>query len=315
MQTGRVMDDRIPGGRPVGTYSIVARDDAGALGVAVQSHWFNVGAVVPWVEAGVGAVAVQSISDPSTGERALGLLRSGKRPDAALAAILDGDADAAYRQIAIVDANGDVATHTGELCISEAGHRVGDGYSAQANIMDRSTVWAAMTAAFGGSEGDLVDRLLDALDAAEAEGGDARGRQSAAILVLPDREGDPSFDLRVEDSPDPLQELRRLVTLQRSYNELNRGDRLMAGGEFEDALASYERAAGMIPDAATDGEAAFWAGVAFATTGRVREALPLLRRAAEVEDRWARLLPRLARSRMLPNDPALLQRLLSTMER
>ena len=171
METGRVMADRIPGGRPVGTYSIVARDDAGALGVAVQSHWFNVGAVVPWVEAGIGAVAVQSISDPSTGERALGLLRSGKRPDVALAAILDGDADAAYRQIAIVDAKGDVATHTGELCISEAGHRVGDGYSAQANIMDRSAVWAAMTAAFGGSEGDLVDRLLDALDAAEAEGG------------------------------------------------------------------------------------------------------------------------------------------------
>jgi hypothetical protein len=130
MQTGRVMVDRIPGGRPVGTYSIVARDDAGALGVAVQSHWFNVGAVVPWVQAGVGAVAVQSISDPSTGECALGLLRSGKRPDVALAAILDADADAAYRQIAIVDANG-MWRHTGELCISEAGHRVGDGYSAQ----------------------------------------------------------------------------------------------------------------------------------------------------------------------------------------
>ena len=161
MQTGRVMDDRIPGGRPVGTYSIVARDDAGALGVAVQSHWFNVGAVVPWVEAGVGAVAVQSISDPSTGERALGLLRSGKRPErrSPRSGRRCGRGVSADR---VVDANGDVATHTGELCIAEAGHRVGDGYSAQANIMDRSTVWPAMAAAFERVRGDLVDRLLDA---------------------------------------------------------------------------------------------------------------------------------------------------------
>jgi uncharacterized Ntn-hydrolase superfamily protein len=187
MQTGRVMVDRIPGGRPVGTYSIVARDDAGALGVAVQSHWFNVGAVVPWVQAGIGAVAVQSISDPSTGECALGLLRSGKRPDVALAAILDADADAAYRQIAIVDANGDEVTHRRTVHF-RSGHRVGDGYSAQANIMDRSTVWAAMAAAFGGVRGRSGRSPARRPDAAESEGGDARGRQSAAILVLPGRD-------------------------------------------------------------------------------------------------------------------------------
>lgn len=310
------MDDRMAPRRPVGTYSIVAVDHAGAFGVAVQSHWFNVGAVVPWVEAGVGAVAVQSISDPSTGNRALGLLRSGTGADAALSALLEGDADAAYRQIAIVDTRGDAATHTGDLCISEAGHRVGNGYSAQANIMDRSTVWPAMAEAFERSAGDdLVDRLLDALDAAEAEGGDARGRQSAAVVVRPADGADPGFDLRVEDSPEPLSELRRLVTLQRAYIQLNRGDLLIAGGECEDALASYRRAAGLLPDEATDGEAAFWAGVAFASSGREGEAEPLLRRAAEVEDRWVRLLPRLVRSRMLPDDPALLERLLLAMQR
>ncbi len=309
------MDDRMPR-RPVGTYSVVATDDAGALGVAVQSHWFNVGAVVPWVEVGVGAAAVQSISDPSTGERALELLRSGTGAGAALSRLLDGDPDAAYRQIAIVDAHGDAATHTGDLCISEAGHRVGNGYSVQANIMARSTVWPAMAEAFERSAGDdLVDRLLDALDAAEAEGGDARGRQSAAVVVRPADAAEPGFDLRVEDSPEPLSELRRLVSLQRTYIELNRGDRLMAGGEFEDALASYRRAAEMLPDEATHGEAAFWAGVAFASTGREDEAEPLLRRAAEAQDRWARLLPRLASSRMLPDDPALIGRLLLAMQR
>jgi hypothetical protein len=190
--------------------------------------------------------------------------------------------------------------------------RCRDGFSAQANIMDRPTVWSAMATAFEGSDGDLVDRLLDALDVAQREGGDLRGRQSAAIRVLATAP-DHGCDLRVEDSPEPLRELRRLVTLQRVYDDLNIGDRLMAGGEFDGALAAYERAAGMVPDDATGGEAAFWAGVAFATTGRTDEAVQLLRRAADAEDRWARLLPRLVRSRMLPDDPALLERLLLAM--
>lgn len=307
------MRDRRSRRRPTGTYSIVATDGSGSFGAAVQSHWFNVGAVVPWVQPGVGAVVVQSISDPATGERALDLLRSGSDAAAALAALVDDDDDAGYRQIALVDGRGDVATHTGNLCIAEAGHRNGDGYSAQANIMDRSTVWTAMAGAFERSGGDLVDRLLASLDAAEAEGGDLRGRQSAALVVVPGVDGGDRFDLRVEDSPDPLGELRRLVSLQRVYLELNRGDAMMARGEFDGALAAYEHAAGMVPDGATGGEAAFWAGVANATTGRADEAVPFLARAADVDEGWARLLPRLVRSGLFPNDRPLLDQLLAAM--
>ncbi len=299
--------------RPVATYSIVARDDDGALGVAVQSHWFSVGAVVPWVEAGVGAVAVQSISDPTSGRRILDRLRSGTTATVALGSLLEGDPDAAYRQIAVVDAGGGVATHTGELCIPEMGHRVGGAFSAQANLMDRATVWSAMAEAFERATGDLAERLLAALEAAEAEGGDIRGRQSAAIVIVPGVEGGAAFDLRVEDASDPLGELGRLVSLQRMYVELNRGDAMMARGDHEAALAAYRAAADMSPDEATDGEAAFWAGVAFATTGRVDQALAFLTRAAAFGDRWRRLLPRLVRSRMLPEDDELLRRLQEAM--
>lgn len=309
------MGGRTTARRPVATYSIVARDGAGALGVAVQSHWFNVGAVVPWVEAGAGALAVQSISDPASGARALGLLRSGEAAEAVLEMLLEGDAEAAFRQIAVVDAHARVATHTGDLCIAEAGHQVGDGFSTQANLMDRPTVWTAMAEAFVRADGDLADRLMAALEAAETVGGDVRGRQSAALVVAPaPGEDGPRIDLRVEDSREPLGELRRLLTLQRAYLELNRGDEMMAGGEFGHALAAYEAAAQMVPDSATDGEAAFWAGVAFATTGRVEEAESFLSRSAAFGDRWARLLPRLVRSKMFPDDDVLLRRLLESMK-
>lgn len=302
------------GRRPITTYSIVARDGTGAFGVGVQSHWFNVGAVVPRVEPGVGAVAVQSISDPSSGTNALDLLRSGAGAVATLERLLDGDAEAAYRQIAIVDADGNVATHTGDLCIAEAGHTVGDGFSAQANLMDRATVWSAMAKAFTRAEGDLAERLLTALEAAEADGGDVRGRQSAALVVVPaPGVDDPALDLRVEDAPDPLGELRRLVSLQRAYLQLNRGDAMMAAGRLDAALAAYEAATQMVPDSATDGEAAFWAGVAFAGNGRVEEAVPYLARAAAFGQRWKKLLPRLVRSEMFPDDDALLKRALDAV--
>jgi uncharacterized Ntn-hydrolase superfamily protein len=302
------------GRRPITTYSIVARDGTGAFGVGVQSHWFNVGAVVPWMEAGVGAVAVQSISDPWSGMKALDLLRSGVGAAAALESLLAGDEQAAYRQIAIVDADGVVATHTGDLCIAEAGHVVGDGFSAQANLMDRATVWSAMAEAFVQAEGDLAERLLTALEAAEADGGDVRGRQSAALVVVPARRFDgPAFDLRVEDAPDPLGELRRLVSLQRAYLQLNRGDAMMAAGDLDAALAAYEAATQIVPDSATDGEAAFWTGVTFAGNGRFDEAVPYLSRAAVFGQRWRKLLPRLVRSDMFPDDAVLLERALDAV--
>jgi uncharacterized Ntn-hydrolase superfamily protein len=302
--------------RPVATYSIVAGDATGAFGVAVQSHWFNVGAVVPWVAAGVGAIAVQSISDPGTGERAVGLLQEGAAAGEVLERILEGDRDAAYRQIAVVDGDGRVAAHTGGLCIAEAGHVTGAGFSAQANLMDGAGVWPAMADAFARAEGDLAGRLLVALEAGEAAGGDVRGRQSAALVVLsPEGVGGSRFDLRVEDARDPVGELRRLVSLQRAYLELNRGDAMMSKGDHGEALSAYEAAATMIPDDATNGEAPFWAGVALAAVGRVDEAVPYIRRAAAFGDRWARLLPRLVRSNMLPDDDELVARLLDAARR
>lgn len=296
------------------TYSIVARDASGTLGAAVQSHWFNVGAVVPWVEAGVGAVAVQSIPDPTHGPRALALLREGLDPGDALGRLLEGDPEAEYRQLGIVDAAGRAAAHTGALCIAEAGHVTGQGVAVQANLMNRATVWPAMLRAYEGAEADLAERLLAALEAAEAEGGDVRGRQSAAIIVRPPAgRDDPTFDLRVEDHPDPIGELRRLVLLGRAYHELNRGDGLIAAGDVGAASAAYARATALVPDEATGGEAPFWAGVALAGAGRREDALPYLRRAAAVDGRWARLLPRLVRSRLLPDDPALLEELARAM--
>jgi len=205
--------------RPVATYSIVARDSAtGELGVAVQSHWFSVGAVVPWAEAGVGAVATQSFIDPSYGALGLDLMRAGKSAPEALAALLAADAQRDVRQVGMVDARGRVARHTGRLCIPAAGDQAGAQYVVQANLMERATVWPAMARAFEAATGDLAERLMAALEAAEAEGGDIRGRQSAALLVVKAHStgrpwADRRFDLRVEDHPEPLPELRRLLRL------------------------------------------------------------------------------------------------------
>jgi uncharacterized Ntn-hydrolase superfamily protein len=196
--------------RPVSTYSIVARDPAtGELGVAVQSHWFSVGSVVPWAEAGVGAVATQSIVDPSYGPLGLGLMKAGRSAPEALAALLAGDSGREVRQVGMVDGKGRGATHTGKLDIPEAGGQAGAGYVVQANLMEKRTVWPAMARAFEAAKGDLAERMLAALDAAEAEGGDIRGRQSAALLVVKGQSSgrpwaDLSFDLRVEDHEKPL---------------------------------------------------------------------------------------------------------------
>lgn len=224
--------------RPVATYSIVARDPAtGEMGVAVQSHWFSVGAIVPWAEAGVGAVATQSFVEPSYGPLGLALMRAGRSAPEALKALVSTDAGEAVRQVAMVDAEGRVAAHTGANAIFAAGHREGEGYSTQANMMENATVWDAMARAFESAEGDLAERLLAALEAAEGEGGDLRGRQSAAIVVVSATSTgkpwvDRKFDLRVEDHPTPVPELRRLVRLQRAYNALNEGDGLVTAGDW-----------------------------------------------------------------------------------
>lgn len=296
------------------TYSIVARDpQTGQMGVAVQSHWFSVGGVVPWAEAGVGAVATQSIADPSYGPLGLALMRSGKSAPEALKALLAGDEGREVRQVAMVDSEGWVASHTGARCIPMAGHQAGEMFSVQANLMGRPSVWPAMARAYRDSKGDLAERMLAALEAAEREGGDIRGRQSAAILVVKATSSgrpwaDKLFDLRVEDSPDPLRELRRLVGLQRAYNHASAGDDCVARGDTTQALKEYAEAAGLAPDVT---ELPYWQAVTLASNGRLDEALPVFRAVFAKEPRWAELTPRLPGVGLLPDDPALLAKIMA----
>ena len=297
------------------TYSIVARDTrTGEIGVAVQSHYFSVGSIVTWAEAGIGAVATQSFAEPSYGPLGLELLKAGRAPDEVLRGLTAADAAEATRQIAVVDGQGRAAAHTGSRCIAEAGHRVGDGYSVQANMMRRDTVPAAMAKAFEASleAEDLSARLLAALDAAEAEGGDVRGRQSAALLVVSGtRTAAPwqgvLVDVRVDDHEDPLGELRRLVGLRQAYRGIDAGDEQAASGDLAGALRSYEAAASVLGD---NPELTFWRGVMLAATGKPEEAKPLLAQAFAVHDGWELLLRRLPAAGLLPDDPDLLARLL-----
>jgi uncharacterized Ntn-hydrolase superfamily protein len=308
-------------GRPVHTYSIVARDPAtGQLGVAVQSHWFSVGSVVPWAEAGVGAVATQSFVEASYGPLGLDLMRLGRTAGQALDALISTDPGADVRQVAMIDAKGNVAAHTGKHCIIAAGHHTGDQYSTQANLMENDTVWRAMAAAYEAADGDLAERLLVALEAAEKEGGDIRGRQSAAIIVVAAQNTgrpwqDRLFDLRVEDNPQPVVELRRLVGLQRAYRKLNEGDELWTLKRVDEALAAYQAAAAAAPDAATNGEAAFWIGITLAGGADSEQAIPYLKRAFAQDKRWATLVERLPASKLLPDDPELVRRLVEGMQR
>lgn len=296
------------------TYSIVARDPAtGAFGVAVQSHWFQVGPVVPWAEAGVGAVATQSFARVDYGPLGLALMRSGKSAREALDSLLATDAQRDVRQVAMVDRAGVVAAWTGPKCIQAAGHASGEGYSVQANLMDRDTVWPAMARAYEAATGDFAARLLAALEAAEAEGGDIRGRQSAALLVVRGESSgrpwaDRLVDLRVDDHPQPLAELRRLLELHRAYEEMNLGDEAAAKAEWDAAVRHYTAATELAPEIA---ELPFWQAVTLFMAGQEERALPIFREVFAREERWARLVPRLAASGLLPDDPEKTRRILA----
>lgn len=300
--------------RPVHTYSIVARDPkTGELGVAVQSHWFSVGPIVPWAEAGVGAVATQSFVDPSYGKLGLDLMRSGRSAPDALKGLLAADEGREVRQVAMIDSQGRVDAWTGKNDIQAAGHHVGKDYSVQANLMLNDKVWPAMAAAFEATKGDLADRMMAALDAAQAAGGDIRGRQSAALIVVTGKPTGQSwkdrvFDLRVDDSPEPLQELRRLVRLQRAYNHMNAGDLAVEKKDNEGALREYGAAEKLVPDNA---EMIYWHAVALVNMGRVDESLPLFKRVFAMDRNWIELTPRLPKSGLLPDDPKIIQRIIS----
>ncbi|HKI02376.1 MAG TPA: DUF1028 domain-containing protein [Thermoanaerobaculia bacterium] len=296
------------------TFSIVARDPAtGDFGVAVQSHWFQVGSSVPWAEAGVGAVATQSFVKIDYGPLGLRLMKEGKSAQEALDLLLSKDPEKDVRQVAMVDAQGRVAAWTGPKCIAAAGQQTGAGYSVQANLMDKPTVWPAMARAFEAARGDLADRLLAALDAAEAEGGDLRGRQSAALVVVRGKSaGEPwqgrLADLRVDDHPRPLAELRRLLTLHRAYDEMNQGDEAVAKNDIAAAVRHYTQASQLAPDIA---ELPFWQAVTLFSSGKEEQALPIFKDVFAREDRWVRLVPRLPASGLLPDDPKKIDKILS----
>jgi uncharacterized Ntn-hydrolase superfamily protein len=298
--------------RPVHTYSIVARDPiTGEMGVAVQSHWFSVGTTVTWAEAGVGAVATQSFVDPSYGPLGLAMMRAGRSAPEALAGLLAADPEREVRQVAMVDAKGLAAAHTGKRDIQAAGHHVGKGYSAQANLMANDQVWPAMAKAFEAAKGDLADRMLAALDAAQAVGGDIRGQQSAAIIVVPGTASgrpwaDRIFDLRVEDHPRPLEELRRLLRVARAYRHMNAGDLAVEKNDVPAAEREYGAAMEILPDSA---EVVFWYAAALAMAGEVDRSLPLFARAYLLDPAWRTLVPRLPASGLLPADPAVIARI------
>jgi uncharacterized Ntn-hydrolase superfamily protein len=277
-----------------GTYSIVARDpDSGQLGVAVQSHWYSVGSIVTWARAGIGAVATQSIAEPAYGPRLLDRLAARATPADALAAETGTHASVAYRQVAVVDGSGRVAVHTGAECIPEAGDLQGDGFSAQANMMATAEVWPAMAAAFESATGPLARRLFAALEAAEAAGGDVRGRQSAALLVVPgEGEGwERVVDLRVEDSPEPLPELERLLDLHDAYALADRADALAGTGDHLEAAQLYAAAATAAPESL---ELAFWAGLGIAASGDVEAGAKRVAGVIAADSRWGELLARLS---------------------
>jgi uncharacterized Ntn-hydrolase superfamily protein len=290
--------------RPVHTYSIVARDaETGEMGVAVQSHWFSVGTVVTWAEAGVGAVATQSFANPDYGTRGLELMKSGLTADQALEALTSVDPGEAVRQVAFVDSDGNVATHTGAKCIEFAGHHVGEGYSVQANMMLNDKVIPAMTKAYESSDGDLADRLLAALKAAQSVGGDIRGKQSAAMLIVKaEGTGSPYSDrvleIRIEDHPTPIEELERLLTVHRAYEHMNQGDIAVEKGEMKKAQEHYGAAERMAPG---NPEMMYWHAVTLATNDHLDEAIPLFRKVFAEDENWIELTRRLVKPGLIPD--------------
>jgi uncharacterized Ntn-hydrolase superfamily protein len=298
--------------RPFHTYSIVAMDpETGEMGVAVQSHWFSVGTVVTWGEAGVGVVATQAFSNPSFGPKGLELMRKGVSAAKAMRAVLKEDAGKELRQVAMLDAKGGVAAHTGRRCIPCAGHIVATDFSVQANMMLNDQVWPEMAKRFQHWKGSLAERLLAALEAGEEAGGDIRGKQSAALLVV---KGQPTgkiwedrmVDLRIEDSKDPLEELKRLLKVHRAYQHMNMGDEAIERDDMPLAMKHYSTAEALFP---RNLEMRFWHAVTLANNGRLEEALPIFHRVFAQDQDWKELALRLSQVGMLNLDEGSLRKI------
>ncbi len=297
---------------PVSTYSIIAYDSAtGQFGAAVQSHWFKVADVI-WLEPGVGAVATQSLADFAYGPIGLEMMRQGRSAKDALSGSLASDPDREVRQVAMIDKNGVVAAHTGTRCIAEAGHLVGKNYSVQANLMRNATVWGAMAQAFESTPGDLADKMMAALEAAEAEGGDIRGKQSASMVVVTGKPtgrswADKIIDIRVDDASEPLKELRRLLDISRAYQLMDEGDRQITAGDFKAANEAYGRAAIMAPG---NPEILFWQAATFVSAGQTETALPIFKQVFAADSSWRMLVPRLVKSDLLPDDEKVINKIM-----
>jgi len=295
------------------TFSIVARDTVtGEMGVAVQSHWFSVGSLVTWGKAGVGVVATQSFVNPSFGPRGLSLLENGLTPKMAVETLLELDEGRDVRQLAILDAHGNVEAYTGKNCIVAAGHIVGAQFSVQANLMDKNTVWPAMAEAFKKSKGSLAERMLAAMEAAQNEGGDIRGKQSAAILVVKAKTTgnsweDKTVDLRVEDSENPLKEMRRLLTIHTAYDYMNKGDLAVEVGDNTLAKEHYMKAQELNPD---NLEMKYWYAVTLANNGELNEAKVIFKNIFKQNSKWKELTPRLIKPKLLTISEEQLQEIL-----
>ncbi len=279
------------------TYSIVARDpNTGQMGVGVQSHYFSVGSVVDWGRSGVGVVATQSFVNKSFGLRGLELMEQGKSPEEALKILLSDDEGKDVRQVALLDNQGRVAVHTGSKCIKYAGHEKGDNFSVQANMMLTDKVWPAMAKAFKKNKNlPLPERIVKTLEAAEAEGGDIRGKQSAAIIIVKGEQvenkwDDPFIDIRVEDHPEPLKELNRLLKLWRAYENMDKGDIAMEKGDTNKALEEYNTAREMFPD---NLEMKYWTAISLANNNQMEAALQLLKEVFKKDNNWRILTERL----------------------
>jgi len=306
-QTGR----EIAPFHPVTTYSIVCYDSAtGQLGAAVQSHWFKVANVI-WAEPAVGAIATQSFSDYRYGPLGLKMMKMGKSAEEALKGLIASDPSENVRQVAMIDVNGSVVAHTGAKCIAEAGHLVGKNYSVQANLMEKNTVWGAMATAFENTEGDLADKMMAALEAAQAEGGDIRGKQSAAMIVVAAHPTgqpwkDKLVDVRVDDSPEPLKELKRLLNITRAYDKMEAGDVFLAEGKVDEAAAAYAAAAELAPG---NLEIQFWHAATLVSIGEVERSLPIFKEIFAKDENWRTLVPRLVKADLLPDDDAIIKKI------
>jgi len=296
------------------TYSIVARDEkTGEMGVAVQSHFFSVGPVVTWARAGVGAVATQAMVDIRYGPLGLELMSGGKSAEEALTALLNADPSSDSRQVAMVDTKGRVAAHTGRRCLPHAGHVTGRGFSCQGNIMRNQRVWGAMKKAFEKNRSlPLAERLVTALEAAEEAGGDVRGKQSSAVLVV-SAKPKPNYwegrlvDLRVEDHAAPVPELRRLLRYQRAYEWANKGDDFLTARDYPKALEAYAKAFALVPEI---DELKYWYGIGLLASGEVRKGEEVLKEVIAKDYNWAQVTRGIARVGSPPIAPDVLGRLL-----